>query len=53
MKFWFEWMLAIHRAIWFPFNWTVGLERPPMAAPVDFSPMLQATERLAARKRQL
>jgi hypothetical protein len=28
MKFWTEYLLAWHRAIWFPFNWVMGLESP-------------------------
>lgn len=29
MTFLHEWLLAWHRAIWFPFNWMVGLESQP------------------------
>lgn len=29
MTFLREWLLAWHRAIWFPFNWMVGLESQP------------------------
>lgn len=29
MTFLHEWLLVWHRAIWFPFNWMVGLESQP------------------------
>ena len=40
MKFWIEWALAIHRAIWFPVIWATGLERPAIEAPTDLMPSL-------------
>lgn len=49
MKFWFEWMLAIHQAVWFPFNWFTGLERPSVAMPADFAPALMAGPVVAPR----
>jgi hypothetical protein len=42
IKFWFEWMLAIHQAVWFPFNWFTGLERPSVAMPTEFAPALMS-----------
>jgi hypothetical protein len=40
MNFWIEWALAIHRAVWFPLNWTLGLERPGVAVPLEYAPSL-------------
>jgi hypothetical protein len=40
MNFWIEWTLAVHRALWFPLNWTLGLERPGIALPVEFAPAI-------------
>ncbi|MEK7247506.1 MAG: hypothetical protein AAB092_03445 [Chloroflexota bacterium] len=39
MKFWIEWALAIHRAIWFPMIWASGLEQQAIEAP-EFAPAL-------------
>jgi hypothetical protein len=38
MKFWIEWALAIHRAIWFPLIWASGLEQQAIEAPAEFAP---------------
>ena len=40
MNFWIEWALAVHRAIWFPLNWTMGFERPGIELPVEFAPAI-------------
>lgn len=46
MRFWAEWALAVHRAVWFPFNWVTGLERQGVALPVEFGPAIAfGTER--------
>lgn len=37
MKFWIEWALAIHRAVWFPLLWTSGLERSAVDAPPELA----------------
>jgi hypothetical protein len=42
MNFWTEWALAVHRAVWFPLNWTLGLERPGINAPDDFAELAVA-----------
>jgi hypothetical protein len=31
MNFFLEWAFALHRAVWFPLNWALGLERPGVA----------------------
>lgn len=49
MNFWIEWALAVHRAVWFPFNWTLGLERPGMEVPVEFAPALAGQPTLPTR----
>ncbi|HVP05942.1 MAG TPA: hypothetical protein VMT90_09730 [Dehalococcoidia bacterium] len=36
-KFWLEWALAIHRAVWFPVLWATGLERAAVDAPPDIA----------------
>lgn len=58
MRFWIEWALAIHRAVWFPAIWALGLERPGIDAPPDLAltgaegPALRVIEGgLRARKR--
>jgi hypothetical protein len=53
MRFWIEWMLAVHRAVWFPFNWATGLERPGIALPVELAPAMLAppAERPTAESR--
>jgi hypothetical protein len=38
MDFFVEWTLAVHRAVWFPVFWAMGLERPAMEAPIDLTP---------------
>jgi len=38
MNFYIEWALAVHRAVWFPLNWALGLERPPEEIPLDIGP---------------
>jgi hypothetical protein len=40
MNFFMEWVLAVHRAVWFPLNWTLGLERPGVALPPEVAPHL-------------
>lgn len=40
MTFWIEWVLAVHRAAWFPIIWGLGLERPGVAVPLEFAPAL-------------
>jgi hypothetical protein len=40
MNFWIEWALAVHRAVWFPLNWTLGLERPGIELPVEYAPAM-------------
>lgn len=40
MNFWIEWVLAVHRAAWFPVIWTLGLERPGVTVPLEFAPAL-------------
>jgi hypothetical protein len=42
MRFWIEWALAIHRAVWFPAIWALGLERPAIEAPADLVPPLSS-----------
>ena len=37
MKFWIEWALAIHRAVWFPLLWGSGLERSAVEAPPELA----------------
>lgn len=32
--FWVEWAMAVHRAVWFPLNWSLGLEAPAVPAPL-------------------
>lgn len=48
-RFWCEWMLAVHRAVWFPFNWATGLERPGVAPPVEFAPALMTAPSTTGR----
>ncbi len=48
MRFWLEWMLAVHRAVWFPFHWATGLERPSVKLPVEYSPALAAAVRVGS-----
>ena len=38
MNFYIEWALTVHRAVWFPLNWALGLERPPEEIPLDIGP---------------
>jgi hypothetical protein len=45
MNFFTEWMLAVHRAIWFPLNYTLGLERPSVAMPAELAPHLSYGDR--------
>lgn len=40
MTFWIEWALAVHQAIWFPFNWATGLERHSVVLPVEYAPAM-------------
>jgi hypothetical protein len=35
MNFFIEWALAVHRAIWFPVFWSLGLERPGIEVPLE------------------
>jgi hypothetical protein len=35
MNFFIEWALAVHRAVWFPVFWTLGLERPAIEVPLE------------------
>lgn len=49
MKFWVEWMLVIHQAVWFPFHWFTGLERPSVAMPAEFAPALMTTPSVNAK----
>jgi hypothetical protein len=35
MNFFIEWALAVHRAIWFPVFWTLGLDRPATDIPLE------------------
>ena len=35
-----EWMLLVHRAVWFPVNWALGLEGPSIELPAEFAPAL-------------
>jgi hypothetical protein len=35
-----EWMLMIHRVVWFPLNWTLGLDRTSVELPIEFAPAL-------------
>ena len=44
MNFYIEWALAVHRAVWFPLNWALGLERPPEEIPLDIGPRRRDTE---------
>jgi hypothetical protein len=47
-NFVFEWILAVHRAFWFPFFYAMGLEREP----VEVYPMnswIPAARRVRAR----
>jgi hypothetical protein len=37
MRFWIEWVLAMHRAFWFPLFWATGLERPGTELRVEFA----------------
>ncbi len=36
----FEWMLMVHRVVWFPLNWAIGLESAGVELPVEFAPAL-------------
>jgi hypothetical protein len=33
-----DFALAVHRIIWFPVHYALGLEQPGMLMPVDFGP---------------
>jgi hypothetical protein len=44
MNFYIEWALAVHRAVWFPLNWALGLERPPEEIPLDIGPRARDTK---------
>ena len=35
-----EWMLMVHRVVWFPLNWTLGLDRTSVELPAEFAPAL-------------
>lgn len=48
MQFWLKWMLAVHRAVWFPLHWVTGLERRSVAMPVEFAPALVAAPAIEA-----
>jgi len=43
MNFYIEWALTVHRAVWFPLNWALGLERPPEEIPLDIGPQHRET----------
>jgi hypothetical protein len=43
MNFFLEWALAVHRAIWFPVFWTLGLERPAIEVPLEMGVELATT----------
>jgi hypothetical protein len=51
MNFFLEWALAVHRAVWFPVNWALGLERPPMQAPMEIGVALATRAPLPIRRR--
>jgi hypothetical protein len=44
MRFWIEWALAVHRAVWFPLSWTLGLDRPGVELPTELAPHIAAGE---------
>jgi len=44
MNFYIEWALTVHRAVWFPLNWALGLERPPEEIPLDIGPRRRDAE---------
>lgn len=35
-----EWMLMVHRVLWFPLNWTLGLDQTSVELPAEFAPAL-------------
>jgi hypothetical protein len=35
-----EWMLMVHRVVWFPLNWALGLESTGVELPPEFAPAL-------------
>jgi len=45
---WFaiEWTLAMHRAMFFPLYWTLGLDRPAVDWPAELGPAITGTEPL-------
>jgi hypothetical protein len=43
MNFFIEWALAVHRAIWFPVFWTLGLDRPAIEVPLEIGVELATT----------
>jgi hypothetical protein len=43
MNFFIEWALAVHRAIWFPVFWSLGLDRPGVEAPLEIGMAIAST----------
>jgi hypothetical protein len=43
MNFFIEWALAVHRAIWFPVFWSLGLDRPGVEIPLEIGMELATT----------
>ena len=46
LRFAIEWTLAMHRAVWFPLHWSLGLDRPPVEWPAELGPAITGTEPL-------
>ena len=47
MNAFFEWTLAVHRAMWFPLFWALGLERRAIDFPLEIPTALAAEQRIA------
>ena len=62
LRFAIEWTLAMHRAMFFPLYWTLGLDRPAVDWPAELGPAIAGTtpvplfregmERERSRRRQ-
>jgi hypothetical protein len=48
--FFIEWALAVHRAIWFPVFWSLGLERPAIEVPLELGIAVSAAAPPITRK---
>lgn len=45
MNFLAEWLIAMHKAAWFPLIWALGLEANSVELPQDMLPQLGALDR--------